>query len=266
MDLCTRVLTYMYNYIHNTSNHILLFPKSWNAVTVTNTITSESHIWIYVHIHVCTFACMYEHVYVYTNMYTYTHTHQRVTYLFSRNAKIAAAVTGTITSESHANTRSHTANTYWFGFILIFFFFFPKSQGHTYERVMSHIWTSHVTHMSVETWSKSKHMNESCHTYEWVMSHIWMSHVTRMNESCHTYERWNMIQIKAPGRNQRARKGQNNTLMKVITIWKMKKVIQQKKSTLSTSKSTQMHRQSNYQLLPIPSGGAPMIWKTMKLI
>jgi len=126
MDLCTRVLTYMYNYIHNTSNHILLFPKSWNAVTVTNTITSESHIWIYVHIHVCTFACMYEHVYVYTNMYTYTHTHQRVTYLFSRNAKIAAAVTGTITSESHANTRSHTANTYWFGFILIFFFFFQN--------------------------------------------------------------------------------------------------------------------------------------------
>jgi len=57
---------------------------------------------------------------------------------------------------------------------------------HTYERVMSHIWTSHVTHM-----------NESCHTFERVMSHIWMSHVTHMNtsryalahrvyESCHT--------------------------------------------------------------------------------
>jgi len=69
---------------------------------------------------------MYKHVYVYTNMYTYTHTHPRVTDLFSRNAKIAAAVTGTITSESHANTRSHTANTYWFGFILIFFLFSPQ--------------------------------------------------------------------------------------------------------------------------------------------
>ena len=46
-----------------------------------------------------------------------------------------------------------------------------------YERVIPHIWMSHVTHM-----------NESCHTYEWVMSHIWMSHVTHMNESCHTPE------------------------------------------------------------------------------
>ena len=48
---------------------------------------------------------------------------------------------------------------------------------------MSHIWMSHVTHMS-----------ESCRTYEWVMSHIWMSHVTHMNESCHTYE-WVMSHI-----------------------------------------------------------------------
>jgi len=31
---------------------------------------------------------------------------------------------------------------------------------HTYERVMSHIWTN-------------IHRNESCHTYEWVMSHVW---------------------------------------------------------------------------------------------
>jgi len=38
---------------------------------------------------------------------------------------------------------------------------------HTYERVMSHMWRSHVTHL-----------HESCHTYEWVMSHVWMSHVT----------------------------------------------------------------------------------------
>ena len=47
----------------------------------------------------------------------------------------------------------------------------------SYERVMSHIWRRHVTHM-----------NESCHTYEWVMSHIWMSHVTHMNASFHTHE------------------------------------------------------------------------------
>jgi len=69
---------------------------------------------------------------------------------------------------------------------------------HIYERVMSHIWMSHASHM-----------NESCHTHEWVMSHIWMchvtsymwmrhaaqegalakmSHVTLMNESCLAYE------------------------------------------------------------------------------
>ena len=42
---------------------------------------------------------------------------------------------------------------------------------HTHERIMSHIWMSHVTHM-----------NESCPTYEWVMRHIWMRHVPHMNE------------------------------------------------------------------------------------
>ena len=54
----------------------------------------------------------------------------------------------------------------------------------TYEWVISHVWTSHVTHM-----------NESCHTYEWVVSHIRMSHVTHMNESCHTYE-WVMSHMQ----------------------------------------------------------------------
>ena len=47
----------------------------------------------------------------------------------------------------------------------------------TYERVMTHIWMSHGTHM-----------NESWHTYVWVMAHISMSHGTHMNESWHTYE------------------------------------------------------------------------------
>jgi len=45
------------------------------------------------------------------------------------------------------------------------------------ERVMSHIWMSHVTHM-----------NKSYRTYEWVMSHIQMSHVAHVNGSCHTYQ------------------------------------------------------------------------------
>jgi len=48
---------------------------------------------------------------------------------------------------------------------------------HTYEWVISHIWTIHVTHM-----------NESYHTHKLVMSHLWTSHVTHTNESCHTYE------------------------------------------------------------------------------
>jgi len=43
---------------------------------------------------------------------------------------------------------------------------------------MSHMWVSHVSHMS-----------EACLTYEWVMSHIWVSHVSHMSESCPTYER-----------------------------------------------------------------------------
>jgi len=49
---------------------------------------------------------------------------------------------------------------------------------HTYERVMSRVRTSHVTHV-----------NESCHTYRRVMSFVRTSHVTHRNEACHTYER-----------------------------------------------------------------------------
>ena len=90
---------------------------------------------------------------------------------------------------------------------------------HTYERVMSHIWKSHVTHMKESycdmtlfprgSWawavlwmrhgwlSHVTHVKESCHTYEKshgthmkrVMSHIWKSLVTHMKQSCHTYER-----------------------------------------------------------------------------
>ena len=34
---------------------------------------------------------------------------------------------------------------------------------------------------------KMIHMNESCHTLERVMAHMWTSHVTHMNMACHTY-------------------------------------------------------------------------------
>jgi len=47
----------------------------------------------------------------------------------------------------------------------------------TYEWATSHLWRSHVTHMS-----------EPHHTYEEVMSHIWVKNVTPMKESCHTCE------------------------------------------------------------------------------
>jgi len=70
---------------------------------------------------------------------------------------------------------------------------------HTYERVMSHIGMRHVTHrqqLRVESrvscnhthkWVMS-HMSPSRCTYEWGMSHVWMSHVTHVDESCHTCE------------------------------------------------------------------------------
>jgi len=48
---------------------------------------------------------------------------------------------------------------------------------HIHAYMMSHMWTSHVTHV-----------NESCHTYERVMTHMWMSRVASMNESCLIYE------------------------------------------------------------------------------
>jgi len=96
----------------------------------------------------------------------------------------------------------------------------------TYEGVMSHMWTSHVTYMNeschanqrvmshknesrdtyewdTHIWmichiyervllrksmSHVKHLTKSCHTYYWVKSHIWMSHVTLVIESYHACE------------------------------------------------------------------------------
>ena len=43
------------------------------------------------------------------------------------------------------------------------------------ERVMSHIWMSHVTYV-----------NEACHACKWIMSHTWIRHVTQENEPCYT--------------------------------------------------------------------------------
>ena len=72
---------------------------------------------------------------------------------------------------------------------------------HTYERVMSHVWTSHVTHESslhahLLQWTSRKHlciwkshvthMNQSCHTCEWVTSHMRMRHVTRKIDTSRT--------------------------------------------------------------------------------
>jgi len=58
---------------------------------------------------------------------------------------------------------------------------------------MSHIWTSHVTHIErVMSCIRTSHvacMNESCRMYERVMSHVWTSHVVHTNESCRMYER-----------------------------------------------------------------------------
>jgi len=63
-----------------------------------------------------------------------------------------------------------------------------KISGHTYEWVMSHIHTSHGTHMN-ESWQyiqSGKEIKISWHTCIWVMSHVYPSHDTLMNESWHT--------------------------------------------------------------------------------
>jgi len=39
----------------------------------------------------------------------------------------------------------------------------------------------------LESFCKMIHMNESCHTFERVMAHMWTSHVTHMNVASHTY-------------------------------------------------------------------------------
>ena len=105
-------------------------------------------------------------------------------------------------------------------------FIYPRLQmnesWYTCERVMSHMWRTHVTHMkesrthmSRRIWVMSQGISVMSHStyqwvtphvcmsqsiishgiwvishsiYEWVTSHISMSHATHMNESRHTYE------------------------------------------------------------------------------
>jgi len=63
-----------------------------------------------------------------------------------------------------------------------------------YERVMSHIWTNHFTHVQLLDYYKTHECVSSrikrhiARTIRQV-SHVWMSHVARMNESCRTYSR-----------------------------------------------------------------------------
>jgi len=85
------------------------------------------------------------------------------------------------------NAPRHTCD--WVAFIFVKWLIYMYARvwqdwymTHTYERVMSHVWMSHVTHM-----------NESCHTYEWVLSHLWMSHVKCRSECCHMYEQGGLV-------------------------------------------------------------------------
>jgi len=60
-----------------------------------------------------------------------------------------------------------------------------------YDSLICVTWLTHrcdETHHYVCPCTIPPERDSSCHTYEWVMSHIWVSHVTHMSESCHTYE------------------------------------------------------------------------------
>jgi len=62
---------------------------------------------------------------------------------------------------------------------------FTQNQScHTYGRVMSLVWMSHVINgvLFNVRGAEQYHTKVSFHTCEWVMSHIWMCHVTHMKE------------------------------------------------------------------------------------
>jgi len=95
---------------------------------------------------------------------------------------------------------------------------------HTYDWVMSHIWTSHVTHMKACLCTLSRRrvcmrldcvfclpacMSHATHTYTWVTSHIWcafglrawMSHVTH-NSGVFQFYIWNPRNLKTSRKRQ----------------------------------------------------------------
>ena len=64
--------------------------------------------------------------------------------------------------------------------------------AHTYERGLSRVWMSQITHTRAmgndgSRWSHTW-MSTSLIWASHVTSHLWMSHVRCINESCHTYE------------------------------------------------------------------------------
>jgi len=67
----------------------------------------------------------------------------------------------------------------------------PHVNESTYERVMSHTWTTRLMprSMRVDTLLQINIVPRCLYTCERVMSHVWMSHFSRMSESCLTYER-----------------------------------------------------------------------------
>jgi len=119
-----------------------------------------------------------------------------------------------INKQCHAPLQPHSHLLTAKGFVQMSHVTHMNESYRTYEWVMSHIWTSHVTDLDSLRHSRVKaerfvykcnvvvyglwhstyctshvtHMNGSYYTYEWVMSHIWMSHVTHTNESCHICE------------------------------------------------------------------------------
>jgi len=78
------------------------------------------------------------------------------------------------------HTHIHAKSAVLIRFVCVYIYIYIYGVGTTCDRVMSHIWMSHVAPT-----------NETCHTCEWVMSHIRKSHVTHvcksMRESRHIY-------------------------------------------------------------------------------
>jgi len=127
------------------------------------------------------------HLHTHTHTHTHTCTHRRTCTRtrHTRTVFLSLSLAHTLHTHTHTHKHTHTSCT---------------SAIHTHERVMSHKWMSHVTHINTlrdkYKWVLSHtrmrhvtHRTESCRTYEWVVSHTGLSHVALMNESCHTQDR-----------------------------------------------------------------------------